>query len=93
MSNFLIGFLSIVALFFACLVLSYAAVNLLKPLRRKTKKTEATPKEAVYYVTEKPDRPKPRTLAIKGTLLSQTQLDELTGNGKGGKTVDRARKK
>lgn len=77
MNNFTVGILSIIALFLACLVLSYATIKLLKP--KKPKKRQTKPKEAVYYVTEKPERPKPRTLAIKGTLLSESQLEELTG--------------
>ncbi len=77
MNNFSIGILCVIATFLACLVLSYATLKLLKP--KKPQKRQAKPKEAVYYVTEKPVKPKPKTVAIKGTLLSEAQLEELMG--------------
>ena len=75
MSNYLSGILSVFALFCICLAISFIALRIIRSVPRYKKQPK--PKEAVYYVTEKPVKPKPKTVAIKGTLLSQSQLDEL----------------
>ena len=74
MNDFFSDLLSTLAIFAICLVISFILVRIFRPTEKRKKQK---PKEAVYYVSAKQERPKPKTLAIKGTLLSQDQLDEL----------------
>ena len=74
MNVFLSGLSSVLVVFIFSLVISFLIVTFAP--RKKPKRPPAK-KEAVYYVAAEEPVKKVRPIAIKGTVLSKSQLDEL----------------
>lgn len=80
MSNFFIDLLYLIAAFAVCLATSFVFFSVVKPKKKQKKRKPSG--EAVYYVSAQEPKPKPKTIAIKGTLLTDSQLDELINKRK-----------
>ena len=88
MKDIAIGFICVNALFALCFITAYVIVTTVSFIKAPKLKTsnnkrlrKRADKEAIYYLSKAPERPvrkrqKP-PIAIKGTLLTDEQLDRL----------------
>lgn len=89
MSNFPTDLVWTIALFSSCFIFSYAFVKLTSGVKVKKTDKSAPRKKAqpVYYVAEQaPERDNP--IVLKGTLLTQRQMEKLSLTKSGGDKSD-----
>jgi|GEM_PF-2851141 len=81
MNDFLSGLFSVALLFAVSFVTSFVILAVFGGKiipRRPARPKKRVPKESIYYLATE-EQPKRKTVAIKGTLLTQSELDKLMG--------------
>ncbi len=83
MNNFVNGLLHVLVSYCICFVISFAFLKLFarkKPEQKKPRKRAK--KQVTYYLSKAEEPEKDGPVAIRGTLLSRKELDELMRKGR-----------